>query len=119
MECDCLCLPSVERTEAFGMVLLEAMYFGKATIVSDVEGSGMGWVVDDGITGSKVRPADAGALAGAFRTLTTNREELNRMGQRGKEKFNKQFEINHAVEKLVDIYKQALNSPDPTPPASK
>ena len=37
--CDCLCLPSVERTEAFGMVLLEAMSFGKATVASDVPAS--------------------------------------------------------------------------------
>ena len=52
--CDCLCLPSIERTEAFGMVLLEAMFFGKATVIGDVKGSGMGWVVDDGITGLEI-----------------------------------------------------------------
>ena len=110
-KCDCLCLPSIERTEAFGMVLLEAMYFGKATIIGDVEGSGMGWVVDDGITGLKVKPADVNALATAIKRLATNREELKSLGKQGKEKFDQQFEINHAVEGLVDIYKLAKKAP--------
>jgi len=108
-ECDCLCLPSIERTEAFGMVLLEAMYFGKATVISDVTGSGMGWIVDDGVTGIKVRPANPDALAEALKRLMTDREELDRLGRRGKEKFDQQFEINHAVEGLVEIYQHALN----------
>jgi len=106
-DCDCLCLPSIERTEAFGMVLLEAMYFGKATVISDVEGSGMGWVVDNSITGLKVKPADADALAEALNRMASDREELAGMGQRGKEKFDQQFEINHAVEDLVEIYQQS------------
>ena len=92
-DCDCLCLPSIERTEAFGMVLLEAMYFGKATVIGDVKGSGMGWVVDDGVTGIKVEPANSKALAGALSRLATNREECNRMGHMGREKFDRQFEI--------------------------
>jgi glycosyltransferase involved in cell wall biosynthesis len=109
VDCDCLCLPSIERTEAFGMVLLEAMYFGKATVVSDVEGSGMGWIVDDGITGIKVKPANANALADAFKRLAADREELDNMGKRGREKFDQHFEINHAIEDLIEIYQQTLN----------
>ena len=110
VDCDCLCLPSIERTEAFGMVLLEAMYFGKATVISDVEGSGMGWVVDENITGIKVVPADADALAGALKRLAADREELARMGQQGREKFDQQFEINHAVEGLIKVYQQAAQT---------
>lgn len=110
LDCDCLCLPSIERTEAFGMVLLEAMYFGKATVISDVQGSGMGWVVDDGITGIKVKPADADALAGALKRLAEDHQELADMGRRGKEKFDQQFDINHAVNGLIDIYQQAANT---------
>ena len=105
-QADCVCLPSIERTEAFGMVLLEAMYFGKATVISDVPGSGMGWIVDDGITGLKVRPADANALAVAFERLYVDREELVRMGKRGKEKFDDQFEINHAINGIMEVYQQ-------------
>lgn len=108
-DCDCLCLPSIERTEAFGMVLLEAMYFGKATVIGDVDGSGMGWVVDDGITGIKVQPENADDLADALNRLATNREELKQMGRLGKQKFDEQFEINHAVGGLVDIYQRIEN----------
>src|SRR5690606_16604154 len=46
--CHCLCLPSIERTEAFGLVLLEAMRAGRPCVVTDVPGSGMSWVVEDG-----------------------------------------------------------------------
>jgi rhamnosyl/mannosyltransferase len=110
-QCDCLCLPSVERTEAFGMVLLEAMYFGKATVISDVPGSGMGWVVDDGITGIKVPPMDTAALAEAFNRLVADPGQVSNMGQRGKNRFDRKFEINHAVGGLVDLYQQ-VTDPD-------
>ena len=42
--CDALCLPSIERTEAFGLVILEAGLFGKPSLVANTRGSGMAWV---------------------------------------------------------------------------
>jgi rhamnosyl/mannosyltransferase len=116
--CDCLCLPSIERTEAFGMVLLEAMYFGKATVVGNVKGAGMGWVIDDGLTGIKVKPADSQSLAEALAHLAKNRKELVRMGQQGKKRFDEHFEINRAVQGLVDIYTQIMNQTEVQPDGS-
>jgi rhamnosyl/mannosyltransferase len=109
--CDCLCLPSMERTEAFGMVLLEAMYFGKATVVSDVPGSGMGWIVEHGVTGLKVKPADPAALAEALGSLVADRELLREMGRAGREKFERMFEINHAIGGILDTYRVVLGDP--------
>ena len=106
--CDCICLPSIERTEAFGIVLLEAMRLGKATLISDVPGSGMGWIVDDGVTGIKVPPADATSLARAMDHLSENRELLISMGQQGKQKFDRQFDINHSIEQLLGLYQELI-----------
>jgi rhamnosyl/mannosyltransferase len=111
MDCDCLCLPSIERTEAFGMVLLEAMYFGKATVISDVPGSGMGWIVEHGVTGLKVKPADSGALAEALGRLAAEPQLLREMGRAGQDKFGRLFEINHAAEGIVDTYRDILGDP--------
>jgi len=49
-------------------------------------------------------------LAGALKRLAADREELARMGQQGREKFDQQFEINHAVEGLVKIYQQVTQT---------
>lgn len=106
--CDCLCLPSIERTEAFGIVLLEAMNLGKPAVVSDVTGSGMGWVVDHGITGLKVPPGDPSALAEALRTLMAGRERLADMGRASRAKFERMFEINDAVDGIIDTYQTVL-----------
>ncbi len=101
---DCLCLPSIERTEAFGLVLLEAMYFGKATVVSNVRGSGMGWVVDDGETGIKVPPRDVARLSAALEQLRDDRDLARRLGRNGRRKFDRLFSIDHSVRGLMRIY---------------
>jgi rhamnosyl/mannosyltransferase len=109
-ECDCVCLPSIERTEAFGMVLLEAMLHGKATVVSDVPGSGMGWIVEHEHTGLKVPPADANALAEALAWLRDHPEETRAMGRRGREKFDRQFDIDQSALALIDVYRSVSPS---------
>jgi len=108
--CDCLCLPSIERTEAFGLVLLEAMYFSKATIISDVPGSGMGWIVDDGVTGLKTTPGNIGELAAALRYLRENHDKIALFGRNGRSKFNQQFHIDQSTRALIRLYSGVLDA---------
>lgn len=107
--CDCLCLPSIERTEAFGMVLLEAMAHGKPTVVSDIEGSGATWVVQNGETGVVVPPAEPAALSAAFRMLATEREMSYRMGQRGRLRYEDMFHIDRVGQKITRLYEHVLH----------
>lgn len=105
-DCDCVCLPSIERTEAFGMVLLEAMLHGKATVVSDVPGSGMGWIVEHGGTGIKVPPTDETELARALAWLRDHPTETRDMGRRGRTRFEQEFSIERSARGLIDVYRQ-------------
>ncbi len=102
--CDCLCLPSIERTEAFGMVLLEAAQFAKPVVVSDVPGSGMGWVVKDGETGLKVRPADVAALADALRRMADDKDRREEMGRCARQRFDKIFKIEQVESQIAEVY---------------
>lgn len=108
--CDCLCLPSIERTEAFGMVLLEAMSFGKPTVISNVPGSGMGWVVDDEITGLHFEPQDSQALQERLQYLTSNPSKIIGLGSNGRTKFESEFHIDKSASDISAIY-QAVNNP--------
>ena len=52
--CDVFCLASTDKTEAFGMVLLEAAYFGKPLMVRDIQGSGVPWVAKELAAGARL-----------------------------------------------------------------
>ncbi len=107
--CDCVCLPSIERTEAFGLVLLEAMAFGKPTVSSRVHGSGMSWVVEDGVTGLMTPPRDVPALAAALARLREAPELARKLGEAGRRRFESRFAIGPSVEALMAIYDQVTS----------
>lgn len=107
---DCLCLPSIERTEAFGMVLLEAMYYNKATIVSDVAGSGMGWIVDNGVTGLIVASENVDALVNCLHSLQQDPSGLRRMGTNGRRKFDRECHIDKSSMSTHALYLQVLQN---------
>lgn len=64
--CDVFCLPSIERSEAFGVVQLEAMSLGKPVVSTDIPGSGVCSINKVGVTGLVSPVRDAKALAGCI-----------------------------------------------------
>lgn len=108
--CDVLCLPSIERTEAFGVVLLEAMYFSRACVVSRLSGSGMSWVVEDGVTGLHFDPGNASELAGLLQRLREDPALMRALGAAGRRRFNACFHIEQSADAVARVYDQALAS---------
>ncbi len=103
--CHCLCLPSIERTEAFGMVLLEAARAGKPAVVTDVPGSGMSWVVESGITGIMVPTGNVAELATALQYLATHEAECVEMGKHARKRFDTMFRIETVEKQIFELYK--------------
>jgi glycosyltransferase involved in cell wall biosynthesis len=104
IKCDCLCLPSIDRTESFGIVLLEAMSASKPCVISDIQGSGITSVVEATRTGLVVPPEDSAALASAFSKFIHNKRWLTEMGARGRERFERQFTIAASTKFIAQIY---------------
>ena len=107
--CDVLCLPSLERTEAFGVVLLEAMRFAKPVVVSDIPGSGVGWVTRQAGHGLCVTPDDANALAAALRTMQSDVAQRHALGNAGKLALQEQFGIAPIAAAVQRLYRQLLD----------
>jgi glycosyltransferase involved in cell wall biosynthesis len=108
--CDLFCLPSIERTEAFGLVLLEAMAFGKALVTTAIGGSGMNWVNQNGITGLVVKPRDGHALAQAIKRLMREPELRKTMGHEAEKRFAEHFHIREVTQKIISVYSTCQTS---------
>lgn len=92
-ECDVFCLASRERTEAFGIVLLEAMQHARPCLVTDLPGSGMPWVVSYARCGLHVPFEDVSAWRSTIARLQHDLPLRTRLGQAGHKALHKHFGI--------------------------
>jgi rhamnosyl/mannosyltransferase len=103
--CDVFALPSTHRSEAFGIVQLEAMAFGKP-VVSTRLGTGVDWVNAHGLTGLTVPPGDATALADALATLLASPALRARLGAAGRRRVEQEYTTAHAAEAVLAVYRE-------------
>lgn len=106
--CDLFVLPSTARSEAFGLVLLEAMAFGKP-IVSTALDTGVSYVNRDGETGIVVPPADVNALAEAIRKILGDDSLRARLGREARRRFESEFRIETAAERMFELYLSVMS----------
>lgn len=106
--CDVFCLPSLERSEAFGVVLLEAMRYGRPVVASDILGSGVGWVVREAGHGQLVPPGDADALSQALAELAADPAQRQRLGGAGERALRERFAIGPVADRIAALYRESL-----------
>lgn len=105
--CDVFCLASKERTEAFGMVLLEAMAHGKPCLVSKLPGSGMTWLIDQSAAGITCALGDIAAWRKGLLWMANHPAERVAMGQAGHHAFLQRFTVEHSARALQREYRLA------------
>lgn len=104
---DLFVLPAVARSEAFGLVLLEAMAAG-LPLVSTELGTGTSWVNQHLETGLVVPAGDPAALAAALERLLGDAALRRDLGARARQRFEAQFTAERMLTDLDRIYEEVL-----------
>jgi rhamnosyl/mannosyltransferase len=104
---DVFCLPSVEKSEAFGLVQLEAMACKKPVICCELH-NGVTYVNQNGITGLVVPPRDPFALAQAINTLLQDEQLRLKMGANGYNRVITEFTQEKMWQETLNVYNKIL-----------
>ena len=101
-DCDIFVLPSVLKSEAFGIVQLEAMVCGKPVINTRLD-SGVPYVSIHGKTGFTVAPSNPAQLAKAINVLARNKKLREKFGENAALRAKKVFNEKNVIEKLHEV----------------
>lgn len=100
-------------SEAFGMSLTEAMMYGLPVVASRV--GGMPEIVEHGVTGLLVEPADPEALAQALCEMLADRQRQRSMGAAGRSRALDRFSWRKSSDTLLTLFENATGEPSSAP----
>jgi len=103
--CSVLCLPSITRNEAYGIVQLEAMACSRPVVSTRLD-TGVNYINLDHETGLVVPPQDPGKLRDGLNELLDDPELSAELGRRGQLRVEQEFTKKKMAEKTFQLYKE-------------
>ena len=100
---DVVVLPSIDKSEAFGLALVEAMSCAKPVVASDL--AGVRSVVENEVSGLLAKPKDADDLASKINYLLTNEKIASEFGQVGLRKVKMKYDWGIIGRQVEELYK--------------
>lgn len=107
---DVYCMPSVEKSEAFGLVQLEAMACAKPIVGCELN-NGASYVNRHGETGVLVPPRDPAGLARALNELLADESLRIRLGANGRIRATREFSLERMTKGTLAVYRKVLARP--------
>lgn len=99
---DVCVFPSVDRSEAFGLVALEAMACGVPVVASNL--AGVRTIVRDGVTGALVAAGSSSALAETLATLLGDDVQLERMSVAARRMVEEEYSSANRIQQWKRIF---------------
>ena len=104
--CHLFCMSSVMKTEAFGIVQIEAMSCGKPVVATRIPQSGVSWVNEHGVSGLNAEPCNAEDLAQCIRDILVDENEYARFSKGALERYESIFTQERMIKHCLDIYEE-------------
>ncbi len=101
--CEIFCMPSINPSEAYGIVQLEAMACAKPVVSCELN-NGVSFVNQHKQTGLIVPPRDVNALAKALNALLQDESLRKQLGAYAKSRAQKDFTQQCMVERTLGLY---------------
>jgi glycosyltransferase involved in cell wall biosynthesis len=105
--CDVFALPSIARSEGFGIVQLEAMACAKPVVNTRLQ-SGVPFVSVDGVTGITVAPGNSSEMAAAINKLLDEDDLRRRYGEAALHRVRTEFTVGAMVDRTLDVYNRVV-----------
>lgn len=106
---DVFCMSSIWKTEAFGIVQIEAMSLGIPVVSTSIEGSGVSWVNKHWESGLVVPSQNEVALAGAIKEICDYPESKSQLVKGSLARFEQNFTRDKMIDKCLKVYHQLIN----------
>jgi rhamnosyl/mannosyltransferase len=103
-----LWFPSSHKSEAYGLVQVEAMASGCPVINTDISGSGVAWVSPHEETGLTIPVGDPEALAAASRRLLDEPGLRSRLSDRAAARAGAEFNHRTMALRSLDVYRRTI-----------
>lgn len=98
-------VPSI-YSESFGLIGPEAMSTGRPVVASNI--GGIPEWLENGKTGYLVKPGNSEAIGNSIIRLLKNPKLAKRMGENGRKKAEKNFNIKNYAEEIEKIYRKSI-----------
>ncbi len=98
--------PSIDKSESFGVSAVEAMACEKPVVVSNI--GGLPEVVEAGVTGLVVPPANAEKLAETLETLVKDEQLRIKLGKQGRLRVTKLYNWEDNLVDMIRIYEALI-----------
>jgi glycosyltransferase involved in cell wall biosynthesis len=105
--CDFLVLPSISKAEAFALVQIEAMAYGKPVINTDLP-SGVPYISIHGKTGLTVEPKNVRALADAMDKLVEDEALRKEYGKNARQMVEQEYTQEKMTERHRKVFEELL-----------
>jgi len=109
LACDLFVLPSIFKSEAFGIVLIEAMACQKPVISTEL-GTGTSWVNINGKTGFVVPPKDSKSLAKAINKILENKKLAEEFSKNAQKRVKENFSLDKMLRGTEGVYREVILS---------
>lgn len=106
-QCDVFVLASTARSEAFGLVQIEAMSYGKPVINTALK-SGVPYVSLHEKTGLTVEPGNVKSMEQAIRWMVEHPKEREEMGRSARIRVKKEFGLDDMLTKVYELYEEVV-----------